>query len=268
MKKEIVIQEEENSIKNDYLPKNMSANVNVEEVRVKKLSIDEAEEGKYLFNLKLRKILREKDVSISKADKKGVSKDITKEDHTLTEEQIMIKNERNIEAQEQKLDSYSGGRNVALLGYLLLRAEKLLTISTSVYETANSKATTLVNGVMSEDEITAWIKEEEAILRSNEWNLIGIICQFNEGNRVSTDVSSLKGIYDEINPQEEETESHIDGVNYADMKDSGSSHLVPLIDCTKVDGDSYFDIEKNKARRREAKEKKQLKDDKDAKTYD
>ena len=38
------------------------------------------------------------------------------------------------------------------------------------------------------------------------------------------------------------------------MKDSGSLHLVPLIDCTKVDGDSDFDIIKNKARRREAKE--------------
>ena len=30
------------------------------------------------------------------------------------------------------------------------------------------------------------------------------------------------------------------------MKDSGSSHLVPLIDCTKVDGDSDFDIIKKK----------------------
>ena len=38
------------------------------------------------------------------------------------------------------------------------------------------------------------------------------------------------------------------------MKDSGSLHLVPLIDCAKVDGDSDFDIMKNKSRRREAKE--------------
>ena len=34
VKEDIVMQEEENSIKNDYLPKNMTANVNVEEVRV------------------------------------------------------------------------------------------------------------------------------------------------------------------------------------------------------------------------------------------
>ena len=52
------------------------------------------------------------------------------------------------------------------------------------------------------------------------------------------------------------------------MKDSLSSHLVPLIYCTKVDGDSDFDIINNKARRREAKEQTQLRDDKDAKTYD
>ena len=38
------------------------------------------------------------------------------------------------------------------------------------------------------------------------------------------------------------------------MKYSGSSHLLPLIDCKKVERDSYFDIIKNKARRREAKE--------------
>ena len=50
------------------------------------------------------------------------------------------------------------------------------------------------------------------------------------------------------------------------MKDSGSPHLVPLIDCTKVDKDSYFDIIKNKSRRREAKEQTHLRDDKDAKT--
>ena len=38
------------------------------------------------------------------------------------------------------------------------------------------------------------------------------------------------------------------------MKDGGSSHIVPLIDGTNVDGDSDFDIIKNKARRREEKE--------------
>ena len=90
---------------------------------------------------------------------------------------------------------------------------------------------------MSEDEIIAWVKEEESILRINEWNLIGGIRKFNEENRVSTDVSYLKGIYDAIIPQEEETESHVDGVHYAKMNDSVSSHLVPLIDCTKVDVD-------------------------------
>ena len=79
----------------------------------------------------------------------------------MTEEQIMIQNERHIEAQEQKLDSYTGGRNAALSGSLLLRADKLLTISTAVDETADSKATTLANGIMSEDEIIAWGKEEE-----------------------------------------------------------------------------------------------------------
>ena len=42
VKEEIVMQEEDNYIKNDYLPTNMTANVNVEEVRVQKLSIDEA----------------------------------------------------------------------------------------------------------------------------------------------------------------------------------------------------------------------------------
>ena len=36
-----------------------------------------------------------------------------------------------------------------------------------------SKATTLVNGIMSKDKIIAWGQEEEATLRSNEWNLIG-----------------------------------------------------------------------------------------------
>ena len=34
MKEDIVMQEEENSIKNGYLPTNMTANVNVEEVKV------------------------------------------------------------------------------------------------------------------------------------------------------------------------------------------------------------------------------------------
>ena len=67
--------------------------------------------------------------------------------------------------------------------------------------------------------------------------MIGGIRKFNEDNRVSTDASYLKGIYDSIIPQEEETESHVDGVHSAEMKDSGSFHIVPLIDCTKVDVD-------------------------------
>ena len=117
----------------------------------------------------------------------------------------MIQNESHIEAQEQKLDSYTEGRYADLSGSLLLRANKFLTVYTAVYETADIKATTLANGIMSEDEIIAWGKEEEAILRSNEWNLIGGIRKFNEDNRVSTDVSSLKGIYDASIPQEEET---------------------------------------------------------------
>ena len=79
----------------------------------------------------------------------------------------------------------------------------MLTISTAVYETADSKATKLDNGIMSENEIIAWGKEEEAILRSNEWNLIGGFQKFNEENRVSTDVTSLKVIYDASIPQEE-----------------------------------------------------------------
>ena len=79
----------------------------------------------------------------------------------------MIKNERHIEAQEQKLDSYTGRRNAALSDSLLLRDDKLLTIYTSVDEAANSKATTLANGIMSKYEIIAWGKEEEEILRSN-----------------------------------------------------------------------------------------------------
>ena len=85
-----------------------------------------------------------------------MSKDITKEDNTLTEEQIIIQNERHIEAQEQKLDSYTGGINATISGSLLLRADKLITVSTTVDETADSKATTLANGIMSEDEIIAW----------------------------------------------------------------------------------------------------------------
>ena len=183
----------------------MTANVSVEKVRVQKLSIDEAEGGTKLFNLTLEHILRENDVNSSKADKKGVYKDITKEYNTLTEEQIMIQNESHIEAQEKKLDGYTGGRNVAPSGSLLLRANKLLTIYTAVDETADIKATTLANGIMSEDEIIAWGKEEEAILRSNTWNLIGGSQQFNEDNRLSTDVTSLKGIYGASILQKEET---------------------------------------------------------------
>ena len=52
------------------------------------------------------------------------------------------------------------------------------------------------------------------------------------------------------------------------MKNNGSSQLVPLIDCTKVDEDSDFDIILNKARKREAKEHTQLRYDKEAKTDD
>ena len=55
---------------------------------------------------------------------------------------------------------------------------------------------------MSEDYIIPWVKSEEAILRSNEWNFIGGIQQFNEDNRVSTDVFFLMGIYDASIPQE------------------------------------------------------------------
>ena len=166
----------------------------------------------------------------------------------------MLQNKRQIDAQEQKFYSYNRGRNADISGYLLFRDNILLTISTAVNETEDIKATTLTNGIMSQDEIIAWGKEEEAILRSNEWNLIGWIRKFNEGNRVSTDVSSLEDLYDASIPQEEETESQVDGVHSAQMKDSGSSHLVPLICCTKVDGDSYFDIIVNKSKRREAKE--------------
>ena len=204
VKEKIVMQQENNSIKNEYLPTNMTANVNIEEVRVQKLSTDEAEGGTNLFNLTLWQILRENDINGSKANKKGVSKNITKKDKTLTEEQIIIQNERHIESQEQKLDSYTGGINAALQGSLLLRAKKLLTISTAVDKTANIKATTLANGIMSEDDIVAWVKEEEEIMRSNEWNLIGGVQQFNEDNRASTDVTYLRGIYDASTTQEEE----------------------------------------------------------------
>ena len=68
----------------------------------------------------------------------------------------MIQNERNMDAQEQKLDSYNGGRNADISGSLLLIAEKLLTISTAVYETDDSKATALANRIMSVDEIISW----------------------------------------------------------------------------------------------------------------
>ena len=178
----------------------------------------------------------------------------------------MIQNERHIDAQDQKLDSYTGGRNTDISGSLLFRADKLLTISTAVYETSDSKTTTLANRIMSEDDIIAWGKEEEAILRCNEWNLIGGIRKFKKDKIVSTDVSSLKCIYDASIPQEEETESHVDGVHYAEMKDTGSSHLASLLYHTKVGEDSDFDVIKNKSRRREVKEQIQLRDDKDAKT--
>ena len=49
--------------------------------------------------------------------------------------------------------------------------------------------------------LDAWGKEEEAIQRSNDWNLIGGIQKLNEDNRVSTDVTSLKGTYDTSTPQ-------------------------------------------------------------------
>ena len=63
----------------------------------------------------------------------------------------MIQNERHIDAQDQKLDSYTGGRNTDISGSLLLRANKFLTVYTAVYETADSKDTTLANGIISED---------------------------------------------------------------------------------------------------------------------
>ena len=46
----------------------------------------------------------------------------------------------------------------------------------------------------------------------------GGIRRFIEDNRVSTNVSSLKGTYDASTPQEEEIESHVDGVNSAEIK--------------------------------------------------
>ena len=67
----------------------------------------------------------------------------------------MIQNERRIDTQAQKLDSYTGGRNADLSGSSFLRADKLLIISTSVYQTFNIKATSLTNGNMSEYEIIA-----------------------------------------------------------------------------------------------------------------
>ena len=51
VKEEIFMQEENNSIKNDCLPTNMTFYVNVEKVVAQKLSIDEAEGGTKLFNL-------------------------------------------------------------------------------------------------------------------------------------------------------------------------------------------------------------------------
>ena len=47
------MQEEKNYIKNDHLTTNMTANVNLEKVRVQKLSIYEAEGETKLFNLTL-----------------------------------------------------------------------------------------------------------------------------------------------------------------------------------------------------------------------
>ena len=158
VKEEVFMQEEQNYIKNDYLLTNMNSNGNVEEVRVQKLSIDESEGVTNLFNLTLGQILSENDVNGSKANKKGVYRDITKEDNTLTEDQIMIQNERHIDTQEQKLVSYTGGINADLSGSLLLRANKLITISKAVYKMATRKSTILANGIMSEDEIIAWGK--------------------------------------------------------------------------------------------------------------
>ena len=66
------MQEGRSSIKNDYIPTNITANVNIEEVRVQKLPIDEYEGETKLFNLPLGQILRKNDVNTYKADKKGV----------------------------------------------------------------------------------------------------------------------------------------------------------------------------------------------------
>ena len=95
--------------------------------------------------------------------------------------------------------------------------------------------------------------------------MIGGSQKSKEENRVPIDVTSLKGVYNASIPQEEETESHVYGVHYADMRDIGYPHLLPLIDCKRIDEDSYFYIIKNKARRREAKEYTQLRDNKDTK---
>ena len=70
----------------------------------------------------------------------------------------MIQNERRIDTQAQKLDSYTGGRNADFSGSLLLRSDKLLTISTVVHKTADIKDTILANGIMRKDEIIAWGK--------------------------------------------------------------------------------------------------------------
>ena len=47
------MKEENNSIKNEYLPTNMTTNVNIEEVRVQKLSLDEAEGGNKVVQLNI-----------------------------------------------------------------------------------------------------------------------------------------------------------------------------------------------------------------------
>ena len=67
MNKEIVIPEESNFTKNDYLPKNVTTNVNLEEVRVQTLSINEAEGETKVFNLTLGHILRDNYVNNIKA---------------------------------------------------------------------------------------------------------------------------------------------------------------------------------------------------------
>ena len=52
-------------------------------------------------------------------------------------------------------------------GSLLLRADKLITISTAVDETSDGKSTTLAYLIINEDDIIAWVKEEEAMMRSS-----------------------------------------------------------------------------------------------------